>query len=402
MSSISGGLGGMHAQAALARWARDRAVARCRSAAPGSRPERTGPDGRRHVIETLGLVPDDRVLLDLASVAVDRSEADIVRMAAIAAFGDRVRAPMPPSISALARGDDRVADAVRLTMVRSRQRSVGSTGIGRRSGPDRRLRSEAACVSHRSTSARSSIPTSCTPAWATPAASPRCWSDSAWRSTAPPASPRSSRSAEAPHGMSSTLPASPIGGPQFAPVALDPEAGTAFGDPWPARIVAERGIERVVRDHGRPDVIHLRMADAGTLAAANVAARLGIPTVFSLAPDPHGLIASREASGDLDRRSFGTEDAILHLWYRVHLVERLARQADQVALFPRERLIDQLRELVGIDVTAWPGRFTVVPEGIDVAQIRDAVAARAGCRPPSDPEPRARATSAPTKRPTRR
>ena len=108
--------------------------------------------------------------------------------------------------------------------------------------------------------------------------------------------------------MSSTLPPA-VGGPRFAPVALDPEAGTAFGDPWPARIVAERGIERVIRVHGRPDVIHLRMADAGTLAAANVAARLGIPTVFSLAPDPHGLIASREASGDLDRRSFGTEDA---------------------------------------------------------------------------------------------
>ena len=56
------------------------------------------------------------------------------------------------------------------------------------------------------------------------------------------------------------------------------------------------------------------------------------------------------------------DDALLHLWYRVHLVERLARQADHVALFPRERLIDQLRELVGIDVMAAPGSFTVVPE----------------------------------------
>jgi glycosyltransferase involved in cell wall biosynthesis len=170
----------------------------------------------------------------------------------------------------------------------------------------------------------------------------------------------------------------PVGGPRFAPVALEPEAGTAFGDSWPARISAERGLQRVVRLDGRPDVIHLRMADAGTLAAANVAAMLGIPTVFSLAPDPHGLIASREASGDLDRRSFGVDDDLTHLWYRVHLVERLARQADHVALFPRERLIDQLRELVGIDVTAAPGRFTVVPEGIDVAQIRHASAAIAG------------------------
>ena len=72
------------------------------------------------------------------------------------------------------------------------------------------------------------------------------------------------------------------------------------------------------------------------------------------------------------------DDALLHFWYRVHLVERLARQADHVALFPRERLIDQLRELVGIDVMAAPGSFTVVPEGIDIAQIRHADAALAG------------------------
>ena len=168
-----------------------------------------------------------------------------------------------------------------------------------------------------------------------------------------PISRRSSRSAAAPRATSSTL-RQPVDSPQFAPVALEPEAGTAFGDPWPARISAERGLQRVIRVHGRPDVIHLRMADAGTLAAANVAAIAGIPTVFSLAPDPHGMIASREASGDLDRWSFGVDDASLHLRYRVHLVERLARQADHVALFPRERLIDQLRELVGIDVYGGP------------------------------------------------
>ena len=39
----------------------------------------------------------------------------------------------------------------------------------------------------------------------------------------------------------------PVDGPRFAPVALEPEAGTAFGDPWPARISAERGLQRVIR-----------------------------------------------------------------------------------------------------------------------------------------------------------
>lgn len=150
-----------------------------------------------------------------------------------------------------------------------------------------------------------------------------------------------------------------------------------FAEPWPARVAAERGLRRLVRTIGRPDIIHLRMADPGTLAAANVAATHGIPTVFSLAPDPHALIAARAAAGELDRRTFATEDAALGLWYRVHLVERLARDAGQVVLFPRERLTEQLRDLVGIEVAERPGRFTVVPEGIDAAQVQRAVGERA-------------------------
>ena len=41
--------------------------------------------------------------------------------------------------------------------------------------------------------------------------------------------------------------------------------------------------------NGRVDVLHLRMADVGSMAAAAVATRLGIPTVFTLAPDPHAV-----------------------------------------------------------------------------------------------------------------
>ena len=74
-----------------------RAIAGRRSSAPGTHPDERW-DGRRHVTETLGLVPDDGVLPDLASVAADRSETEVVRVAAIAALGDRPRVPMPRSI----------------------------------------------------------------------------------------------------------------------------------------------------------------------------------------------------------------------------------------------------------------------------------------------------------------
>ena len=372
---VSGGLGGMHAQTALERWAVTEPWLVAAALRRGLL-RANGIDGRRHIIETLGLVPDDRVLSDLESVAVDRSQEDVVRVAAVAAFGDRVRAPMPRSISTLAHGDDRVAEAVRLTQMDRALRAIdGSCCRSSRCGSTAAARG-GLCVAQVHLGAvldpdllhsgmgdtggiatllvRLGVALGRTPGIADVV--------TIGRGTA-----RDILDGAGPSD----------GGPRYIPVALEPEAGTAFSDPWPARIVAERGIRRVFGHHGRPDLIHLRMADAGTLAAANVAAMLGIPTVFSLAPDPHGLIASREAAGDLDRGNFGTEDARFHLWYRVDLVERLARQADQVALFPREQLVDQLRELIGIDVTAWPGRFTVVPEGIDVARIRNAVAVRA-------------------------
>jgi len=371
---IAGRLGGMHAQAALAQWAHTEPWLVAGALRRGL-VRTNGGDGRRHVIETLGLVPDDGVLPDLASVAADRSETDAVRVAAIAALGDRLRAPMPRSISALADGDDRVADAVRLAESDRALRRLDFMG-----GPSQPIGSNAAAdgrgvrvaqvhlgavldpdLLHSGVGDTGGIATLLVRLGVALARTPGI----AEVVTIGRGTVRDVLD-DAPQ---------PVGGPRFAPVALEPEAGTAFSDSWPARISAERGLQRVIRVHGRPDVIHLRMADAGTLAASNVAAMLGIPTVFSLAPDPHGLIASREASGDLDRRSFGMDDAMLHLWYRVHLVERLARQADHVALFPRERLIDQLRQLVGIDVMATPGRFTVVPEGIDVAQIRHGAAA---------------------------
>ena len=293
----------MHAQAALAKWARLLSHGWSPRLCAWGSSGRTSGEGRRPVIETLGLVPDDGVLPDLASVAADRSETDVVRVAAIAALGDHP-CPMPRSIAALAGGDDRVADAVRLRRSDRALRRLDFVG-GRSS---LRMRSTAAAEArgvrvaqvhlgavldpdllHSGVGDTGGIATLLVGLGVALARTP----DIAQVVTIGRGAVRDVLDVAGQH----------IGGPRFAPVALEPEAGTAFGDSWPARISAERGLQRVIRVHGRPDVLHLRMADAGTLAAANVAATLGIPTVFSLAPDPHGLIASREASGDLDRRS---------------------------------------------------------------------------------------------------
>ena len=136
---------------------------------------------------------------------------------------------------------------------------------------------------------------------------------------------------------------------------------------WPARITVTRGIRRVLLALGPVDVLHLRMADVGTLAAQAVAQHLGIPVVFTLAPDPHAVLHALDMTGALDRSNFGTADEQEHYWFRARLVQRLAADAEHVVLFPRQEVRHELRELLGIDVTSEPQRYTVVPEGIDLA-----------------------------------
>ncbi|KQQ00051.1 MULTISPECIES: glycosyltransferase [unclassified Rathayibacter] len=160
----------------------------------------------------------------------------------------------------------------------------------------------------------------------------------------------------------------PVSGHGFAPV---PFVGLPVPMPqaWPRRVAAERGIRRILRAAGRVDVLHLRMADVGSLAAAAVARELEIPTVFTVAPDPHALIAGLDASGALSRADFGDRDAVEHFWFRVRLVQRLAADAAHTVLFPRADLQSSMRELIGIDITAHPERHTIVPEGIDVRLV---------------------------------
>ncbi len=86
------------------------------------------------------------------------------------------------------------------------------------------------------------------------------------------------------------------------PLLRDPVPSAAA---WPLRVTARRGIRRILRAAGPVDLLHLRMADVGSLAAADVARELGIPTVFTVAPDPHAVIQAMDRSGALTREGFG-------------------------------------------------------------------------------------------------
>jgi glycosyltransferase involved in cell wall biosynthesis len=152
-----------------------------------------------------------------------------------------------------------------------------------------------------------------------------------------------------------------------------PGPPTHAADAWPARVAVRRGIRRLLREH-KVDVLHLRMAEVGSLAALEAAGELGIPVVFTLAPDPHAAILALDRTGGLRRDTFGEIDEREHYWFRARLVQRLTDAAEHVALFPRPDLARDLRDLLGVDVPAEPERFTVVPEGIDLDVIAQAAA----------------------------
>jgi glycosyltransferase involved in cell wall biosynthesis len=157
---------------------------------------------------------------------------------------------------------------------------------------------------------------------------------------------------------------------------------------WPLRVAARRGIARILKAAAPVDLIHLRMADVGSLAAFDVARAFDIPVIFTAAPDPHGLINSMDLSGKLTRQNFGAVDEVEHFWFRARLVQRLASNSSHAVFLPRPNLRDDMKDLMGIDIESEPGRNTTVPEGIDLhitdQAVREAQSLAAG-GPPSAP-----------------
>ena len=138
---------------------------------------------------------------------------------------------------------------------------------------------------------------------------------------------------------------------------------------WSLRSAAVAGLRRHLTEAGRVDVLHLRMADVGSWAGAQVARELGIPVVLTLAPDPHHLIAAREAEGLLSRQTFLEADLAEHLVFRLRLLRTLREQAAALVVFPRPELEDDLRTLLHLDPEH---DVHVVAEGIDVGVLDEA------------------------------
>ncbi len=350
-----GGLDTFHAHRTLRRWSRF-------DTAPILRALTTrlavadDPAERARLVDALGAIDDRGTDEFVVDVAVDPYEADAARIAAIGALAERPSPLVDEALTALVHDDDPIAAHAALALQRSRG-AQGPTADGLHvaqlvlaEGLDGQLsrggRGETGgvasllvslgdalgnhpAIGHVTTIGRGTV------------------TDALIGPLADEAGPWS-------YG---TIPL----GDATRPVSN-------ANDAWEHVPAVERGIRRALRSAGRVDLLHLRMADIGTLIGAEVAADAGVPTCFSLAPDPHNVIQSLQRRGELDGRRFEQLDLEQNLWLRARLVERLGRDADRVALFPRATSFPFLDSIVARDAEDI-GRTAVVAEGIDVASL---------------------------------
>lgn len=365
-----GGFTGMLAQRTLEKWsstAAETLAVSLETALHGAR----DPGARTRLTETLGLVRPAVATRLLLEIAADGREHEDVRVAAIAALGQRRSvAAVGEVLEELVSGNGRLAEVARLALIdleavpnpriaRAEGLTIGqlflhadidpslaAVGAGDNGGIATLLvRLGDALVADASTGVERVITLSRGPV---------------------------------PQAAEDLLEiGSATSGHVYGRVPLLPQPVPSAAA-WPLRVTARRGIRRILRAAGPVDLLHLRMADVGSLAAADVARELGIPTVFTVAPDPHAVIRSLDRSGVLTRENFGETDLREHFWFRARLVTNLASNAAHTVLFPRPQLQRDMAQLVGIDITAHPERHTIVAEGVDLAVVDRAVSAARG------------------------
>ena len=360
---VVGGIDTMHSHRTLRRWSTsdpaivDLAIARLSATDDGRQ--------RARLIDLLGAVDDPRTTEVLVDLAADPAEFGSARIAAIGALADRYGAD-DAALRRIAAGDDEVgAHAALAVCDRTRAAAVG----GRASGSGLRiaqltmtagLDGQLSLGGRGDTGGVASLLVSLGEALASRPEIDRVLTIG--RGTVIDAILGSSPSDAMPLSFA-TIAIGDDGRPAETPEHL-----------WEQLPTIERGIRRTLRRAGGVDLLHLRMADAGTLAGAQTAAWEGIPTCFSLAPDPHNVLSSLQARGEADRDAVVRLATEGHIWFRARLVERLARESDRIALFPRSQTIDFFTG-AGAAHRRFDQRSAVVAEGIDIDLIRRAEAA---------------------------
>lgn len=385
---VAGGFAAMLAQRTLEDWAvtaPEMITVGVESALLGI----THPAGRYRLVETLGLVQHSSAASPLMRIARNEQEDETVRVAAVAALGQRHgHEDIQLLLEGFARHDGFLAEAAKLALVdlagtaepdSPRVDAAPATGL-----TIAQLFLHADIDAHLSQAGSGD-----NGGIATLLVRLGDALVSRGENTIPSSDPTTHVNALSPVPVERVLTLS-RGGVHEAVSSVAALGGTRAGhqygrvpllqDPmssahaWPLRVAARRGINRIFKTVGRVDALHLRMADVGTLAAFEVARRLDIPVIFTVAPDPHAVINSMDLSGKLNRENFGDVDEVEHFWFRARLVQRMASSSAHTVFFPRPHLESDMKQLVGLDMSLEPHRHTIVPEGIDLRVIDRAVA----------------------------
>lgn len=353
-----GGLDTFHAHRTLRHWSRSDAASILR-ALTTTLAVTDEPAERARLVDLLGAIDDRGTDEFLVDIAVDPGEPDAARIAAVGALGERPSPLVDDALTSLVHADDPIAThaalalhrggttapqtdpglhVAQLVLAEGLDGQLSRGGQGETGGVASLLVSlgdalgSHPAIGHVTTIGRGTVTDALI--------GPLVDDDSPWS-----------------YG---TIPLGDVTRPV-----------SNAGDAWEHVPAVERGLRRALQTAGHVDVLHLRMADIGTLIGAEVAAEAGIPTCFSLAPDPHNVIQSLQRRGELDGDRFEQLDVDQNTWFRARLVERLGRHADRIALFPRATSFPFLDSIVDGDARTG-GRTAVVAEGIDIASLRRA------------------------------
>lgn len=379
----AGGLPGALAQRTLERWAAQE-PALIRDALVASFPQARDDGPRTRLVETLGLVVGDAVTALLRAVADDEGESAGPRAAAVAALGDGAD-PSDPEVRATLAA---LADAeVPVGSPEEPLASVARLALqdldGRRSSSEPPHRAEGLTVAQLFLHADIdgsllSAEQGDTGGIATLLVHlGDALLDAPGPVTRVLTISRGTFAGLDPAVLDPTTLDRP--GHHYLPVPIWGPYPNAAGA-WPLRVAVRRAMRRILR-LGGVDVLHLRTADVASWAGAEAARELGIPVVVTLAPDPHALVASREAEGRLTRTSFGAADRAEHLVFRVGLLRELQEQAAHLVVFPRPELAADLRDLLDLHLALEGQRTSVVAEGVDLLPLdRASRAVRAASR----------------------
>ena len=378
---VTGGFGGMLAQRTLETWALT-APGDVTAALDEELTTTRDAGARARLVETLGLVPGWSTTGRLLAHAVDEDEAPQVRAAAVAALGDDALVAdrdVARVLDGLADGDGSLAATARTA--RHNLQHAAARPAGESHGPVGATAEEAdrhpgglwvvqlflhadidAGLTHAGRGDNGGIATLLVQLGDALVLK--------GRATARTTTVSRGRPVDGTVGLDALRDP----GHHYASVPLwGPPVNAA--DAWPLRVAARRAMRRILRSAGPVDVLHLRMADVGSMAAAEAAEELGVPVVLTLAPDPHAQVDAREAAGNLTRRDLDEVDSVEHLAFRDRLLRDLAELADHLVLFPRRELRDDICELLGVDLADPDVPATVVAEGVDLDGIRAAARA---------------------------